>query len=141
MFQRLIDEYQAANITLCMMDHSELCLSSHEIQSLKEAVLLLKPFEEVTKELSSDKFVSISKVIPLARGLQRLTVECVSTHQLKQELVADTRRRFSSIEENYILAASTLLDPRFKKFGFSDSATCNQAVQRMTTEHAATIQT
>ena len=51
------------------------------------------------------------------------------------------RRRFSSIEENYILAASTLLDPRFKKFGFSDSATCNQAVQRMTTELAATIQT
>ena len=46
-----------------------------------------------------------------------------------------------SIEENYNFAASTLLDPRFKKFGFSDSATCNQAVQRMTTELAATIQT
>ena len=108
MFQRLIDEYEAVNMMLCMMDHSELCLSSHEIQSLKEAVLLLRPFEEVTKELSSDKYVSISKVIPLARGLQRLTVECVSTHQLKQELVANMRRRFLSIEENYILAASTL---------------------------------
>ena len=57
MFQRLIDEYQAVNTTLCMMDHSELCLSSHEIQSLKEAVLLLKPFDEVTKELSSDKYL------------------------------------------------------------------------------------
>ena len=95
----------------------------------------------MTKQLSSDKYVSISKIIPLARGLQHLTVECVSTHQLKQELVANTRRRFSSIEENYILAASTLLDPWFKKFGFSDSVTCNQAVQRMTTELAATIQT
>ena len=42
MFQRLIDEYQAVNTTLCMVDHSELCLSSYEIQSLKEAVLLLK---------------------------------------------------------------------------------------------------
>ena len=108
MFQRLIYEYEAVNTTLCMMDHSELCLSSHEIQTLKEAVLLLKPFEEVTKKLSSDKYVSISKVIPLVRGLQRLTVECVSTHQLKQELVANMRRRFLSIEENYILAASTL---------------------------------
>ena len=46
-----------------------------------------------------------------------------------------------SIEENYNFAASTLLDPRFKKFGFSDSATCNQAIQRMITELAATIQT
>ena len=124
-----------------MMDHSKLCLSSHEIQSFKKAVLLLKPFEEVTKELSSDKYVSISKVITLVRRLQHLTVECVSTLQLKQELVANMRRRFLSIEENDILAPSTLLDPRFKEFDFRDSATSNQAVQRMTTELAATIQT
>ena len=39
MFQRLIDEYQAVNTTLCMMDHSGLCLSS------QDAVLLLKPLK------------------------------------------------------------------------------------------------
>ena len=44
------------------------------------------------------------------------------------------------MEQNYMLAASTLLDPRFKKLAFGDQAACNQAVQRMTTELAAALQ-
>ena len=49
----------------------------------------------MTKELSADRYVCISKVmIPLARGLQRLTVGCVSTHSLKQQLVLNMRRDF-----------------------------------------------
>ena len=120
------------------MDRSELCLSTQEIASMREVVSLLKPFEEVTRELSSDKYVSISKIIPIARGLQHLTMDCVSTHPLKNELLMSMNRRYTNMEQNF--AASTLLDPRFKKLAFGDQAACNQAVQRMTTELAAALQ-
>ena len=63
-----------------------------------------------------------------------------STHPLKHELLTSMRRIYSSFESNYMLAASTLLDPRFKKLAFGDSTACNQAVQRITTELAAAIQ-
>ena len=140
MFERLLEEYQAVNTALCMMDRSELCLSTQEVSSMREVVTLLKPFEEVTRELSSDSYVSFSKIIPIARGLQRLTMDCGSTHLLKHKLLTSMRRRYSSNESNYMLAASTLLDPRFKKLAFGDSTGCNQAVQRITTELAAAIQ-
>ena len=109
MFERLFEEYQAVNTVLCMMDCSELCLSPQEVSSMREVFTLLKPFEEVTRELSSDNYVSISKIIPIARGLQCLTMDCGSTHPLKHELLT-SMRRYCSIESNYMLAASTLLD-------------------------------
>jgi uncharacterized protein YdcH (DUF465 family) len=77
MFERLLEEYQAVNTTLCMKDRSELYLSTQEVSSMREAVLLLKPFEEVTRELS---YISISKIIPIARGLQHLTIDSGSSH-------------------------------------------------------------
>lgn len=73
---------------------------------MREVVTLLKPFEEATRELS-DNYVSISKIIPIARGLQRLTMDCGSTHPLKHELLT-SMRRYCSIEINYMFAASTL---------------------------------
>ena len=83
---------------------------------------VLKPFEATTKEISADKHVSISKVIPLAKSLQRLTgaitekdTPLVSNPSYKM------RRRFTNIESARMLAMSTLLDPRMKKLAFSDS--------------------
>ena len=47
-------------------------------------------------------------------------------------------RRFCNIEANYILAASTLLDPRFKKLGFGDPSACSQAIELLKAEVAYT---
>ena len=66
MFERLLEEYQAINTALCLMDRSALCLSPQEVSSMREVVTLLKPFEEVTWELWSDNYVSISKIIPIS---------------------------------------------------------------------------
>ena len=73
MYERLVEIYREVNTALCFMDRNDLCLSAAEIDTMSDAMVLLKPFEEVTRELSADKFVSISKVIPLARSLQRIT--------------------------------------------------------------------
>ena len=43
------------------------------------------------------------------------------------------------MEANYPLAASTLLDPRFKKLGFGDPSACTQACDHLLNNLAATI--
>ena len=140
MYERLIEEYQAVNTTLVYFDHTHLCLSSSEIEIMKDVCKILQHFEHATREISADKYLSVSKVIPLARSLQRLTVECVSSHgTLKQELLRSMAKRFTGLESHYSLAVSTLLDPRFKKIGFGDTSACNQAVQRLTMEVACSI--
>ena len=100
MYERLAEQYQAVNATLCYMDRSELCLATAEIAVMTDAIKLLKPFENATREISADKYVSISKIIPLARSLQRLTTGCTSIFPLKQELLSNTARKFANIEMN-----------------------------------------
>ena len=48
-------------------------------------------------------------------------------------------RRFTNIKTNYILAGSTLLDPRFKKLGFGDVTECLQAAEQWKAKVASTI--
>uniref|UniRef100_A0A3B1JXR9 HAT C-terminal dimerisation domain-containing protein n=1 Tax=Astyanax mexicanus TaxID=7994 RepID=A0A3B1JXR9_ASTMX len=76
----------------------------------------LRPFEEVTKEISTEKHASVSKVIPLVTLLQRSK----ATHEsqgikLAAELSSQCQHRFRAIETFYGLAVSTFLDTRFKK--------------------------
>ena len=136
MFERVVEMYQAVNSALCFMDISDI---QFEVSILKDATKLLQPFEEAMKEFSADKFISISKIIPLAYMLQRVTVRSDSTQLLKQNLINSMGRRFCNIEANYILAASTLLDPRFKKLGFGDPSACSKAIERLKVEVASTI--
>ncbi len=46
-----------------------------KIPKIQDILQILRPFETVTTELSAEKYVSASKIIPLARGLQRLMVK------------------------------------------------------------------
>ena len=128
MYERLVEQYKAVNTTLCFFDHSQLCLSSPEVAIMSDAVKMLRHFEQATREISADKYLSVSKVIPLTRSLQCVTAECTSLRALKQELLSSMARRFTNIEINYTLAVSTLLDPRFKKVGFGNASACSQAV-------------
>lgn len=69
-----------------------------------------------TTETSGEKYVCISKIIPVARSLQLVTVGNKESLQLKNELVAQMQRRFgSNLEANPVLAKRTLLNPRLKK--------------------------
>ena len=137
MYERLVEQYKAVNTTLCFFDHSQLCLSSPEVSIMSDAVKMLRHFEQATREISADKYLSVSEVIPLARSLQCVTAECTSLRALKQELLSSMARRFTNIEINYTLAVSTLLDPRFKKVGFGNASACSQAVQHLTSEVAS----
>ncbi|XP_063931157.1 zinc finger BED domain-containing protein 4-like [Zophobas morio] len=106
-------------------------VSAEEIDILKELIILLQPFEEVTKEISGQGYVTSSKVIPMVNCvLKKLNTLLPMTSEgilLKHNIIKEMEKRFSKIEEVKLLAISTILDPRFKKIHFDKPTACAQA--------------
>jgi len=136
MFERIIEQNEAIARALCMLNRNELCLSEDEISKIKQAVVLLHPLESATREMSSDKYISLSKVIPIAKSLQQLTASGESSLSLRQHLLTQMNHTFLNIESNSQLALACLLDPRFKKMAFSDAAALEEAYRRLVNEMA-----
>ncbi len=123
MLERLVEQKEAVTTVLCLLGKSSLCLSEEDWSMISHSADALRPFEEVPKEVSTEKHVSVSKVIPLVSLLLRSTAsyECQGS-KIAAELSAQCLRRFRCIETFYGLAVSTYLDTRFKNLGFRDVA-------------------
>ncbi|XP_028414611.1 zinc finger BED domain-containing protein 4-like [Dendronephthya gigantea] len=134
MFERILEQHQAITTALCLNSRNELCLSLADVKLLEASLSILQPFEAATREISADKYVSISKAIPLARSLQHITAGRSHETTLGSELSAQMRRRYTAIERAHLLALSTLMDPRLKKMAFSNSEAARQGEQWITQE-------
>ena len=71
MWERLSVQKEAVTTVLCLLGTSSLCLSSEKWSVISLSIDALRPFEEATREISTEKHVSVSKVIPLASLLLR----------------------------------------------------------------------
>lgn len=123
MIERLLEQRKA--IIVYMADHSNIAsLKEHQWGVLEKLNNILKPFEEMTKELSRDTACA-SIVIPAVRlivcALETVSDEGVQT--TKAELLGSMRRRFGNVEENMLLTAATVLDPRYKQRFFKHGDT------------------
>ena len=136
MMERMIEQHQAVTTTLCLLDRNAMCLSTSDIETMKKAVEVLRPFETATRELSAEKYVTASKVIPIARSLQEMTARKSSTLRLSDNLILQMRRRFTNMERHCILSAITLLDPHLKKLAFRDPGAADECARRLTNELA-----
>ncbi|XP_060760348.1 zinc finger BED domain-containing protein 4-like [Neoarius graeffei] len=65
MFERLYEQKEAVTTVLCLLGKSSLCLSEEDWSMVCLSLDALRPFEDVTREISSEKHVSVSNVIPL----------------------------------------------------------------------------
>ncbi|KAK3883453.1 hypothetical protein Pcinc_012229 [Petrolisthes cinctipes] len=109
-----------------------MCLSSDELETVKSAVQVLEPFEEATREMLSEKFTTLSKIIPLIRTLQDCTVSRkANIFSLCDELQKQFAKKFTGMEANFHIAAGTLLDTRFKKVSFSDIGNSKRIEERL----------
>lgn len=121
MLERYIEQHDAITAVLCLLGRNEICLSSFDLEMIKAAVKILRPFEEVTWEISADKHLSVSKVIPIMRLLQVTTFnnaqdsQTAVEHEFHTDRQIEINKRFANIEANYRLADATFLDPRFKR--------------------------
>ncbi|XP_025418687.1 zinc finger BED domain-containing protein 4-like [Sipha flava] len=106
--------------------------TARELQQLRETIKLLRPFEKVTLEISSEKYVVISKIMPL---LNCVTIEIESIQpnldigiELKRNIIAELKKRFGKIEFLYMIPIATILDPWFKNLHFRDPVACQKAI-------------
>ena len=144
MLERYLEQQEAIRTTLCLMDKNDLIISTDKNAMIEELITVLQPFEAVTKEMSGEKYTSISKIIPISKALQRITSGHRDTQgsqgSLNDKLIIGMAQRFLNMEDNQLVAFATLLDPRFKKVAFTNKVSAEnmsrQLVSESSTHHA-----
>nr|CAI5842006.1 unnamed protein product [Callosobruchus analis]CAI5856383.1 unnamed protein product [Callosobruchus analis] len=107
-------------------------IQASEIAVLKEVVKILKPFEKVSEEMCSEKYVSASKAIPIIICLKQFLEKTGPSHdlsiQLKHLIINEFNKRFEHIQKVHLFNVATFLDPRFKKLHLDDGASLARTV-------------
>lgn len=103
-----------------------------EMDMLRQTLGLLKLLEFVTRESFGDKYVTVSKIIPMINCLMTQLNELKPTVELivdvQDKLHAELVKRFGQIELVTQIAIATLLNPRFKNLHFKDPNACAKAM-------------
>ncbi|XP_024879336.1 zinc finger BED domain-containing protein 1-like, partial [Temnothorax curvispinosus] len=136
MLQRFIQLSEKISVIILQCPTAPPMLTASELQSTKEFVELLKPFEEATKIICGEYYLTASKVIPvvniLKNTLQAFEPSTDIGHHFKKALKDQLSKRFETIEHVSSLAMATILDPRFKNINFSDKVACSHAINKIT---------
>lgn len=127
MFERFLELQEAVTGTIGSLHNPVAMLSAEEWAILREICNVLRPFEEITNEMSSEKSVTLSKKIIMIRGLksvvEKYKKEAHSNvcKRLADCILASIKKRFGEDgrELDAICARSSFLDPRFKLKAFS----------------------
>ena len=104
-------------------------LNQEDFHVVSSVVDALKPFKEVTTEMSAETVTTLSKVVPLVTMLRENLVEQCEVFsgiakELTETLMPDMLdRRFPNVQTEKSWAGAAYLDPRFKTFVFSDEST------------------
>lgn len=142
MLERMTEQKEAVWVSLASLKPDITPLTPEECQIVEEMLRVLAPFDQATRELSEEKRVSGSKVIPLMRMLhielqrQATTVTKTAAQQLAENLRKRLTDAIFSMESLSVMTLATLLDPRFKKNGFLSQQKANEAVKRLQSECA-----
>ncbi|CAH1103033.1 unnamed protein product [Psylliodes chrysocephalus] len=126
MLERFVELEESLRSTIGLLDIAFPSLSAEEWVILKELCLILEPFENATKCVSGEQYISASLVIVLTRGLLNVCDKFLIDNfnilsiDIINCLQNGIRSRLGNIEYSNTLAISTFLDPRFKEFGFKN---------------------
>ncbi|KAJ8332760.1 hypothetical protein SKAU_G00416560 [Synaphobranchus kaupii] len=145
MLDRLYQQREPVGAALASLNTDLTPLTSQEYEAIGECLRVLSPFQQATVELSEEKRVSGSKVIPLMNMLQR-AVDSEGTNmttlmagKLAENLVRRLRDTLSNLESLSVMTMATMLDPRFRTHGFFSQSKASEAVTRLKAECATAI--
>lgn len=110
--------------------------TNRELIDIKNILLLLQPFEYVTREASGEKYTTLSTIIPmvniLIKQLEKITISesdsASRIEEAKKAVIREVQKRFEHIENNLNMAVATILDPRFKNLHFKDAQACAKVI-------------
>ncbi|XP_015794375.1 zinc finger BED domain-containing protein 1-like [Tetranychus urticae] len=138
MIERMLKLRNYVSLSLRKLLREDLDLDYREIEQLNDVMLLLKPFYQMTLDMSGENYVTISRVIPLVTMVFNLLNTIQTTTYigatLKAKLVSNLEERFANIERNHLFAFSTILDPRFKLIDFRSPGDSALAVSKLNRE-------
>lgn len=106
-------------------------VTSSELRCIEDICSLLRPIEQLTRELSTEKFVMSSKVIPIIFCTRNEIVKQDPTYaiakHLKVKIIEELDYRFESLDQSTIQSICTILDPRFKDMHFKNPLSNSKA--------------
>ncbi|XP_042624981.1 E3 SUMO-protein ligase ZBED1-like isoform X2 [Cyprinus carpio] len=147
MLRRLVELREPVGAALASLATEIPPLSSDEFSSVSACLALLSGFNDATAELSEEKRVSGSKVLPLLKmldeNLQEEMTDVASpvARQMGEHLKRQLREKLNTLQSMSIMSLSTMLDPRFKAMGFLSPTKASEAIKRLTSECAAIVPT
>lgn len=109
-----------------LLDKAPPGLNSDEWTAIKEFCNVLRPFEEATRAVSGDQYMTASLIIVIAQGLKNVCEQMKNenyshrTLGLVNSLLNGMRERqnWGNIDNSKTLKRCTFLDPRFKTIPF-----------------------
>lgn len=129
MIERLVELESSIRGTLGLLDNPPEGLTVDEWKVTRELCIVLRPFEEATKAVSGDKYMTASLVIVLAEGLKNVCskLQKENYHQRVNNVLnkllsgMNDRDRWGNIIGSHTLVRCTFLDPRFKNIPFTEN--------------------
>lgn len=145
MFQRIQDLKVPLSSVLVQCNYNDY-LTNEDWHIISKSCEVLKYFKEITVEISSEKSISISKSVVFSRALLKHCTHLDTQFYESQKLTNMTstlkqqvEQRFGSIEKIQIYAEATILDPRFKQYGFLNNSSFTESkktiINKATTIH------
>ncbi|XP_057701568.1 uncharacterized protein LOC130921551 [Corythoichthys intestinalis] len=145
MLQRMYYLREAVGAALAGLHTDITPLTSHQLRLISESLQVLSPFNDAAVELSEEKSVSGSKVIPLLAMLHHTLEDDMGAIQMEESkamaegLKKQLRDKLYNLQAMSVMSLATLLDHRFKKIGFFSPNKAQEAERRLTAECAAVI--
>lgn len=138
MFSRILKLRDAVVSTLAILSF-EIQLSNDDWRVIETVASILQIFYEITEEISAEKNVTLSKIIIYVKALKseinsyiekysQDSLIPVEINEMLSTISQKMSERFRDVEENELIAQATILDPRFKKFGFMNEHKFEKAV-------------
>lgn len=138
MLERILLAQNPVMTTLAALMRNDLLLQPHEWQIIEKVVPILKPFYEITTEVSAEKVVILSKVLIFVQLMGKHLTACAlepcqhtEVTTVIKTLTEQLQLRFNDLEKNVLYSDSTILDPRFKKKGFKTPDSFNRASESL----------
>lgn len=112
MIQRFLELRSVLNDILFRHPRVPAMLSASEISTVTSVIVVLRPLEAATKEISSDKYCTSSKIIPLVRCmLSKITsaiIEDPIAKEVQKLAINELNKRMGSIEHVTPLAIACI---------------------------------
>ena len=121
MVERIVENYEFLNVIFANEPkYKHLQLKSEEVEVLEASLEVLKPFYDMTCEISSENETTLSLVIPIITTLIKVTLPknddediTAGLKQMFQIFISFYQKKYGLLENKHLITA-TFLHPNFK---------------------------